>query len=132
MPSVHVLDTESEVGLPMAIAHQPTPTEDERASFREWFSRVKEDGTTFGEHDFALAAWVAASRATGIDALRKDAERYRWLCGNNFDRDGVTQVSTWLHTWEPHSRTGEPVEWIQRVRGGRLDAVIDAAMAPKA
>ena len=58
-----------------------------------------------------------------------DAERYRWLCANNFDREGPTQVHTWLHTWEPHSQTGEPTEWKQRIRGGALDATIDAAIA---
>jgi len=65
-------------------------------------------------------------------ALEKDAARYRWLCGNNFDREGATQVHTWLHTWEPHSQTGEPTEWKQRIRGGALDAAIDAAMAADA
>jgi hypothetical protein len=67
-----------------------------------------------------------------IEQLRRmvrDAARYRWLCANNFDGIGVTQVHTWLQTWEPHSQTGEPTEWTQRVRGGRLDAVIDAEMA---
>jgi hypothetical protein len=64
--------------------------------------------------------------------LRKDAERYRWLCANNFDREGAAQVHTWLHTWEPHSQTGEPTEWMQRIRGGALDAAIAAAMTIEA
>jgi len=64
-------------------------------------------------------------------ALRLDAERYRWLRDNNFDREGVMQVHTWRHTWEPHSKTGEPTEWVQRIRGGALDAAIDAAMKEK-
>jgi len=61
-------------------------------------------------------------------ALRKDAERYRWLCANNFDKPGATQVHTWVQTWEPHSQTGDPTEWTQRIRGGALDRVIDEAM----
>jgi hypothetical protein len=59
----------------------------------------------------------------------RDAARYRWLCENNFDRQGVPQVHTHHHWWEPHSETGLPQEWSQRVRGERLDAVIDAAMS---
>ncbi len=66
------------------------------------------------------------------DALRSDAERYRWLCSNNFDRQGTTQIHTWLHTWEPHSQTGEPTEWMARLRGGALDAAIDAARKEQA
>ena len=62
----------------------------------------------------------------------RDAERYRWLCANNFDREGAAQVHTWLHTWEPHSQTGEPTEWMQRIRGGALDAAIAAAMTIEA
>lgn len=64
-----------------------------------------------------------------LEALKRDAARYRWLCYNNFDRQGLTQVHTWRHTWEPHSQTGEPTEWKARVRGGALDLVIDEAMA---
>lgn len=58
---------------------------------------------------------------------RKDAERYRWLVDNSFDK-GITQLNIWKHTWEPHSQTGESTEWKQRIRGPSLDAVIDAAM----
>jgi hypothetical protein len=72
-----------------------------------------------------FAAKVAAHEREMCD---KDAERYRWLCSNNFDRQGVTQIETWIQTWEPHSKTGEPTEWTQRIRGGALDAAIDAAM----
>ena len=58
----------------------------------------------------------------------QDAARYRWLVENSFDREGVAQMHVWLHTWEPHSLTGEPTEWKQRVRGPALDRMIDAAM----
>lgn len=61
------------------------------------------------------------------DPTERDAARYRWLCDNNFDRQRL-QVQTWVHTWEPHSVTGEPTEWKARVRGGALDRVIDAEM----
>lgn len=66
-----------------------------------------------------------------LDALRKDAERYRWLCANNFDRDQL-QVHTWVQWTEPHSATGEPQTWSYRVRGGALDRVIDQAMREEA
>lgn len=85
----------------------------------------------FVPHDAEQAQWAADLRAVRdeIAGLRKDAERYRWMCSNNFDRHGVTQIHTWLQTWEPHSKTGEPTEWTRRIRGGTLDAAIDAAMA---
>ena len=69
-----------------------------------------------------------AALAAELSALRADAERYRWLCRNNFDREKM-QVHTWIQTWEPHSQTGEPIQWTQRVRGGAyLSEVIDAAL----
>ena len=74
----------------------------------------------------------SVDRAVGRLEPERDAERYRWLCANNFDREGAAQVHTWLHTWEPHSQTGEPTEWMQRIRGGALDAAIDAAMTIEA
>lgn len=78
--------------------------------------------------------WATIIALADVDAefevgkLKMDAFRYRWLCGNNFDRQR-TQVHTWVHTWEPHSVTGEPIEWKARVRGGALDAIIDAEIA---
>ena len=78
-------------------------------------------------YEAGKAAAVAEHKAE-IERLRKDAERYRWLCANNFDRDGRTQIHTWVHSWEPHSQTGEPINWLQRVRGGNLDQFIDAAI----
>ena len=78
----------------------------------------------------ALVVWQRdeLDRLTAeVAELRRDAER--WLCANNFDKPS-TQIHTWLHTWEPHSVTGEPTEWEQRIRGGdNLDRVIDAARA---
>lgn len=62
-----------------------------------------------------------------IEAMRRDAERYRWLCHNNFDCERM-QVLTFQQWYEPHSQTGEPQVWSCRVRGGALDEVIDAAM----
>ena len=59
---------------------------------------------------------------------RKDAERYLWLVANSFDKSGVTQFHIWKHSWEPHSKTGEQIEWSQRIRGPALDTFIDAAM----
>ena len=59
---------------------------------------------------------------------RKAAERYQWLVANSFDKSGVTQFHIWKHSWEPHSKTGEQIEWSQRIRGPALDTFIDAAM----
>lgn len=58
----------------------------------------------------------------------RDAERYRWLVDNSYDRDGFLQFQVWKHSWEPHSQTGIPIEWKCRVRGPAIDAAIDAAM----
>ena len=58
---------------------------------------------------------------------QKDAERYRWLIDNSFDK-GITQFHVWKHSWEPHSKTGEQIEWKQRISGPPLNAAIDAAM----
>ncbi len=88
---------------------------------------------TFGSPE-ALRVFVVKMQNDVVKALSadnpdaRDAARYRWLCDNNFDKVGVTQIQTWLHTWEPHSETGEPTQWKQRVRGGKLDLAIDKAM----
>ena len=63
-----------------------------------------------------------------VEQLQKDADRYRWLVDNSFDRE-VTQLHVWKHTWEPHSKTGEPTEWKCRVRGPAIDSVVDEALA---
>jgi hypothetical protein len=78
------------------------------------------DRATRAEEAFVNAKYEAEKN-------EKDAERYRWLCNNNFDRQSV-QVHTWYHWWEPHSQTGEPTEWKARVCGGALDQIIDRAM----
>jgi hypothetical protein len=62
------------------------------------------------------------------DSNQKDAARWRFLVDNSFDKDGVTQFHVWEHSWEPHSQTGEPTEWKQRVRGPALDHFIDRAI----
>ena len=64
-----------------------------------------------------------------VSELRKDANRYRWLISNSFDRDEVTQLHVWIHQWKPHSLTGDPAEWKARVRGPAIDRVIDEALA---
>lgn len=71
---------------------------------------------------------VAAAPAGEASDLARDAARYRWLVENSFDREGSTQLHVWLHTWEPHSQTGEPTEWKCRVRGPAIDRAIDGAM----
>lgn len=76
----------------------------------------------------ARAATPAQDKHAGSQQEAVDAARYRWLKENNFIRVGRPQIHTELHTWQPHSQTGEPTEWKQRVLGGALDAAIDAAM----
>ena len=71
---------------------------------------------------------LAASPTPPVSEDRKDAERYQWLVANSFDKSGVTQFHIWKHSWEPHSKTGEQIEWSQRISGPPLDAAIDAAM----
>jgi hypothetical protein len=68
-----------------------------------------------------FAALVAA-------AEREDAERWRFLMNNCWDKDGLEQFHVWHHTWEPHSQTGEPTEWKSRLRGPALERAIDAAI----
>lgn len=58
-------------------------------------------------------------------SIEEDAARYRWLVNNSFDKTGVTQIHLTVHTWEPHSVTGEQTEWVARVRGSAIDAEID-------
>jgi len=64
-----------------------------------------------------------------VSELRKDAERYRWLVCNSFNRNGVTQLHVWVHEWHPHSDTGEPTEWKARIIGPAIDRVIDEVLA---
>ena len=98
---------------------------------REDLPKVNEPESQFScvaTPDIRQAADALEQQAAQIKALRADADRYRWLCRNNFDREKM-QVHTWIQTWEPHSQTGEPTQWTQRVRGGAyLSEVIDAAL----
>ena len=45
-----------------------------------------------------------------LEAMKRDAARYRWLCANNFDRPSM-QVVTFAQWQEPHSATGLPQDW---------------------
>jgi len=71
---------------------------------------------------------ILAAASPPVSEDRKDAERYQWLVANSFDKSGATQFHIWKHSWEPHSKTGEQIEWSQRIRGPALDTFIDAAM----
>lgn len=62
---------------------------------------------------------------------QKDAMRWRFLLNNSYDKEGVTQFHIWQHSWEPHSQTGEPIEWKQRLTGYTLDSFIDLAIKAK-
>jgi hypothetical protein len=62
---------------------------------------------------------------------QKDAARWRFLVDNSYDKEGVTQFHVWEHSWMPHSKTFQPTEWKQRVRGPSLDDFIDRAIEAK-
>ena len=78
--------------------------------------------------------WQAAVRSVAPPASKpltsqeRDAQRWRFLMDNSYDSQSVTQFHIWEHSWEPHSKTGEPTEWKQRVRGIALIDFIDRAI----
>lgn len=63
-----------------------------------------------------------------LTSQERDAQRWRFLMNNSYDSESVTQFHVWEHSWEPHSKTGEPTEWKQRVRGIALIDFIDRAI----
>lgn len=63
-----------------------------------------------------------------LTSQERDAQRWRFLMENSYDSKSVTQFHVWEHSWEPHSKTGEPTEWKQRVRGIALIDFIDRAI----
>lgn len=63
-----------------------------------------------------------------LTSQERDAQRWRFLMDNSYDSQSVTQFHIWVHSWEPHSKTGEPTEWKQRVRGIALIDFIDRAI----
>ena len=63
-----------------------------------------------------------------LTSQERDARRWRFLMENSYDSESVTQFHVWEHSWEPHSQTGEPTEWKQRVRGIALIDFIDRAI----
>lgn len=77
-------------------------------------------------------ASLQAKHEARVRELEKDAARYRWLCDNSYDREGVTQLHVWKHWYEPHSETGEQTAWEVRLRGPTsIDAAIDEAISAK-
>jgi len=66
-----------------------------------------------------------------LTSQERDAQRWRFLMDNSYDSQSVTQFHIWEHSWEPHSKTGEPTEWKQRVRGIALIDFIDRAIEAK-
>ena len=69
---------------------------------------LEQQAAQIAEKDAEIESWrkFAVEVKAELLALRADAERYRWLCRNNFDREKM-QVHTWIQTWEPHSQTGD-------------------------
>jgi len=108
-----------EVNLPVGIhkvyatSPQPEPVIDKSAAIRI---------------DTALG-WEPKRKP--LTSQERDAQRWRFLMDNSYDSQSVTQFHVWEHSWEPHSKTGEPTEWKQRVRGIALIDFIDRAIEAK-
>lgn len=86
----------------------------------DWISFVPPAGTS-------LYTSPPAQRKP-LTSQERDAQRWRFLMENSYDSNRVTQFHVWEHSWEPHSQTGEPTEWKQRVRGIALIDFIDRAI----
>lgn len=72
--------------------------------------------------------YTAPPQRKPLTSQERDAQRWRFLMENSYDSESVTQFHVWEHSWEPHSQTGEPTEWKQRVRGIALIDFIDRAI----
>ena len=82
-------------------------------------------------HSEAIAEWnrrTTPPHRKPLTSQERDAQRWRFLMENSYDSESVTQFHVWEHSWEPHSQTGEPTEWKQRVRGIALIDFIDRAI----
>lgn len=78
-----------------------------------------------------IRADTAPPQRKPLTIQERDAQRWRFLMENSYDSQSVTQFHVWEHSWEPHSQTGEPTEWQQRVRGIALIDFIDRAIEAK-
>lgn len=76
----------------------------------------------------AIEASNQETQRKPLTSQERDAQRWRFLMENSYDSKSVTQFHVWEHSWEPHSQTGEPTEWKQRVRGIALIDFIDRAI----
>lgn len=81
--------------------------------------------------DGAQPAVTESHKRKPLTSQERDAQRWRFLMENSYDSESVTQFHVWRHSWEPHSQTGEPTEWKQRVRGIALIYFIDRAIEAK-
>ena len=101
--------------------------------FRGCKSMTNTDFDYYGdlpEGDYELYTPPPAQRKP-LTSQERDAQRWRFLMENSYDSESVTQFHVWEHSWEPHSKTGEPTEWKQRVRGIALIDFIDRAIEAK-
>ena len=99
-------------------------TDELRAKFEAWASEYqwsRDRQMSCEEDDSSSSAWQAAhaSRDAEVEALRKDAERYRWLRNSDRIPDG-DYLDTHLVVTDA---SGEDVLW-----NNSLDVTIDAAM----
>lgn len=85
----------------------------------DWISFVPSAGTHL---------YTATPQRQPLTSQERDAHRWRFLMENSYDSESVTQFHVWEHSWEPHSQTGEPTEWKQRIRGIALIDFIDRAI----
>lgn len=84
----------------------------------------------YAEYSAALDA-ACTPQSKPLTSQERDAQRWRFLMENSYDSESVTQFHVWEHSWEPHSKTGKPTEWKQRVRGIALIDFIDRAIEAK-
>jgi len=78
--------------------------------------------------DTHIPLYTTTPQRKPLTSQERDAQRWRFLMENSYDSESVTQFHVWEHSWEPHSKTGEPTEWKQRVRGIALIDFIDRAI----
>ena len=124
----------SEQWSPADMAHRAGGLTMEQPAQQEPVAIVAVDGVgqiqvgwiTKPQHNDKL--YTSPPQRKPLTSQERDAQRWRFLMENSYDSQSVTQFHVWEHSWEPHSQTGEPTEWKQRVRGIALIDFIDRAI----
>ncbi len=119
------------------------PSADEKAHIVNVMQSTEQEPVGEVENERGDVDWISFVPPTGtklytqpqeaaprkpLTSQERDAHRWRFLMENSYDRESATQFHVWEHSWEPHSQTGEPTEWKQRVGGIALIYFIDRAI----